>query len=463
MTDLRRSGFWMFAAALLGWFSIFSTRVDAQSQGNDAVYNSNAKCSSTTSCGFSGAFIDASVFVSTANPNICALLNGILNGSLLGTQGYPTAGAVIDARGLSSNNTNMQCKGSPWAGITSPTPSTILLPAGTILIPKSWILPANTRLIGEGDNPYASSPAAGTTIQACKSPPNTCSFSDSAMIQFGSSSASGISVEKIALDGQGQVINGIVNSNSGAQTYVDRITLFQIFGVGLLLQSNASYSGPYTNITFDTGTTYAGQSQTTCAQLYNVTGGTHGIHGLTCMAQTADATSAVLLDSSNNSLEDITIAGFHSGIVLGSLGPAQSNVLFNVSDSTKACNPQCAPPINMVHIEANTTNGQPNVTDLSVMGASNGGPGTLTILDDLTSTQLSDTFVGIYALGKSSSGGYSRFTTSPNASAVTWAVGQSGPQSSCSTGSIYSCIGGSGNGCSYALYGCVNTSWHGIK
>jgi len=95
-------------------------------------------------------------------------------------------------------------------------------------------------------------------------------------------------VEKITLDGQGQSISGIVNANSGSQTYVDRITLFQILGVGLLLQSNASYSGPYTNITFDTGG-YAGLSQTTCAQILNVTGGTHGIHELTCISRTADA------------------------------------------------------------------------------------------------------------------------------------------------------------------------------
>lgn len=333
------------------WLLSFPTATNAQSQGNDAVYNSSAICSSPTSCGFSGAFIDASVFAPNG-VNFCNILNGILS-----SKTYPANGAVIDARGLNSNNTSMQCSASPWAGITSP--STILLPAGTILIPKSWILPANTRLIGEGDNPSASSFSAGTTIQACNSNKNSCTFSDSAMIQFGSSSAPGISMEKITLDGQGQVINGIVNSNSGSLTYVDRITLFQILGVGLLLQSNASYSGPYTNITFDTGS-YAGLSQTTCAQLYNVTRGTHGIHGLTCISRTADATNAVLLDSSNNSLEDVAIAGFYSGIVLGSQASARSNVLINISDSTKACNPTCPPaPVNMIHVEPNTTNGNP--------------------------------------------------------------------------------------------------------
>ncbi|HWY52970.1 MAG TPA: hypothetical protein VNZ03_00800 [Terriglobales bacterium] len=264
------------AVSLCIWFTAYPICAVAQNRGNNAVFNSNAKCFSTTSCGFSGAFIDASTFASPQLPNICAVLNSILN-SLSNS-----VGAVIDARGLPGAGSSMQCTASPWAGITGPTPATILLPAGTILIPKSWILPTNTHLIGEGDNPSSATSTAGTTIQACKSTINTCTFSDSAMIQFGSSSAPGISVEKITLDGQGQSINGIVNSNSSSQTYVDRITLFQILGVGLLLESNASYSGPYTNITFDTGKTYAGQPQTTCAQLYNVTGGTHGIHGLTC-------------------------------------------------------------------------------------------------------------------------------------------------------------------------------------
>lgn len=178
-----------------------------------------------TNCGFSGAFIDASVFVGSLNPNICSLLHGILNGSLLGSTGYPAYGAVIDARGLNSNNTSMQCTASPWAGITSPPPSTILLPAGTILIPKSWILPANTHLIGEGDNPGSAALAAGTTIQACNSLLNSCSFTNSAMIQFGSSSATGISVENVTLDRQGQSINGIVNQYSSYLSYVDRVTL----------------------------------------------------------------------------------------------------------------------------------------------------------------------------------------------------------------------------------------------
>jgi hypothetical protein len=86
-----------------------------------------------------------------------------------------------------------------------------MLARWNILIPNSWILPANTHLIGEGDNPSSAALTAGTTIQACNSSLNSCSFTNSAMIQFGSSSATGISVENVTLDGQGQSINGIVN------------------------------------------------------------------------------------------------------------------------------------------------------------------------------------------------------------------------------------------------------------
>jgi len=171
--------------AVLVGFSIGPVYAEAQTQGNNAVYNSNASCSLTTSCGFSGAFIDASVF-GNSNTDICTVLKGILS-----SRTYPPAGAVIDARGLpGTTGTSMQCTASPWAGIT--VPSTILLPAGTILIPKSWILPANTRLIGEGDNPSSATSVSGTTISACNSSTNPCSFADSAMIQFGSPVCPGI-------------------------------------------------------------------------------------------------------------------------------------------------------------------------------------------------------------------------------------------------------------------------------
>jgi hypothetical protein len=91
----------------------------------------------------------------------------------------------------------MTCSASPWVGITNPLPSTILLPAGTIQISSSWVLPSNTRLIGEGESdPLSAVP--GTTIQAGNIQSQT-----GTMIQFGSSAVcgssgcGGISVERL--------------------------------------------------------------------------------------------------------------------------------------------------------------------------------------------------------------------------------------------------------------------------
>jgi len=432
---------------LIVCLAAFSTAARAQNPGNNAVFPMSGLC-----CQGSSAFIDASVFVSGTNPNICAVLHNILGGV-----GYPAAGAIIDARGI-SGTAALTCTASPWAGISNPPPSTILLPATggasptPIVISSTWVLPANTHLIGEGDGIASSGSTPGTTIQAATS------FAGS-MIQFGSSSVcpsgvcTGISVENLTLDGQGQSINGITNGFSRDFSSVDHVSLYRIRGTGLLIEGSATDSGPYSNITFDTGGS-AGVASTVCADILNA-GGTRGIQQLSCKSETNDASAAVLLDSSNNSIEDVTIAGFYNGILVGSQAPAQSNVLVNITDDTKhTCNPVC-PPINTIHIASYTTNGEPNVTDLSIMGASNDGMGTTTIADDLTGTYLFDPTVGIYALGESANGGYSRYTTSPNA--ATWAVGASYPQGTCARGSLYSCIGGgTGTTCSSnALWACA--------
>jgi hypothetical protein len=230
----------------------------------------------------------------------------------------------------------MTCTASPWGSGSSylNVPSTILLPAtgGTtspkpIIIPGTWILPPNTRLIGEGDGIPSGSSTPGTTIQA-----KANSFSGS-MIQFGpsvtfcvppgggGSICTGISVENLSLDGQGQAITGIINQFSGDQSYVDHVSLYQIRGTGLSI--SAFDSGPYSNITFDTGN-YAGASSTVCVQIFDA-GRTRGIHGLSCNAGSVDAFAAVLLDSSNNSIEDVRIVGFYDGIRVGKNGVAQSN------------------------------------------------------------------------------------------------------------------------------------------
>jgi hypothetical protein len=227
MKDATKLRPWLFLGAVIaivGCFSVFPTAVLAQglppNQGNNAVYYQSG--SSGTCCQGSGAFIDASVFTSLTQ-TVCQTLYDVLVAS-----SYPSTGTVIDARGLNSTNTNMTCAAgwTPWNnGATFlDKSSTILLPAGTIVIPTPWVLPQYAHLIGVGDSIVSASgtwTTSGTTIQACKSSSPSCTFSGD-MIDFGGSpacsSCTDISIENLALDGQGQSINGIVNQYSQALT-----------------------------------------------------------------------------------------------------------------------------------------------------------------------------------------------------------------------------------------------------
>jgi hypothetical protein len=392
-----------------------SVQALAQTAGNNAVYNGTTCCVST------GAFVDASAFAAKfTSPTFCQVLNFVLN-PLNGV--LTSQGGTVDARGLpGTTGTSMVCAASPWSGITSPPPATILLPSSTIIIPTPWALPPSTHLVGQGDNLLS-----GTVIRACTSTTCTSSFSGAAMIQFGSSSCTSsscteISVENLVLDGQGQSssgsnISGIANANS-SQGYVDHVSLYQILGTGLSVSGSASGSGPYTNITFDTGTKTP-SAGTVCVNINGLTS-TRGIRGLSCTSHSSDPAAAVLLDSSNNFIKDVTVIGFYDGIKVGANALAQSNVLANViGDTSNVCYPMCTTPVRAIHI---SSNGSPNVADLSIMGVGNDAPsGTFTVWDDLTAAHISDPFVGMYALGKSANNGYARFTTSP--SVVTWATG----------------------------------------
>ena len=64
----------------------------------------------------------------------------------------------------------------------------------------------------------------------------------------------------------------------------------------------------------------------------------------------------MLLDSSNKSIKDVTIVGFRDGILVGANQPAQNNVVINViGETTNPFFPNCATPINAVHISTNNT------------------------------------------------------------------------------------------------------------
>jgi len=424
----------VFAGAvmvLLALLSILPISTQAQNAGNKAVYNSN---STPTCCTYSSASIDASVFSGDICQQIYTAVHTL--------QAASAAGGVVDARGISSN---MTCGSNetPWlkSGVYLNQPSTILLPAGTITISLTWILPYSTRLIGE----QTATGELATTIVAS-------GVSASPMIQFGDShcpspACTGISVESLTLNGSGNDVIGIQNQNSQFQSYVDHVLLYQILGTGLQVSGSASNSGPYSNITFDTGTA-AGAGYTTCVQINGVSG-TRGLHGITCKSEINNATNAILLDASSNSIGDVRILGFDNGIVVGSQATAKSNVLFNIYGDTTG---EAGQVINVIKIST-------NATDLSIMGVANaGGVGTNTIADQLTSTTLADSRVAMYALGKPGLGGsgYFRFTTSPNA--TTWAVGSNGPSGGCTAsnyGSLYSSAPNSGSG---LLWVCENSS-----
>lgn len=427
---------WLFAGVavvFLGWVSAFSTPMQSQVIGNNAVYTS-----ATATTG-SSAWIDASVFSSS---DVCAALNAVFKSS---ANPYPTAGAVIDARGVNPGTTQT-CSLSPWNGVTTPPPSTILLPSGTIIINNGLTLPNKTRLIGAGGGSLSTSGGA-TVIQAGSSFPSATMFLMGSSALCGTS-CTGISLEDLWLDGQGQSINGILNQYGQELTYVKRVTFYQIMGTALsLTNTNSVNSGPYSELAFSLGSHSASASATTaCVQIKGVS--TRGLHGVSCNGNTGASgtipNAGIFLDASNNSIEDVRVEGFGDGVRVGSNASAQGDVLFNIAGGTNVTN--------VVSI-TNTTG--KSVSDLSIMAVSNGavagsGGATNTIADSRTSTTLTDATVGMYVLGKvmtSGTGtiiGESRFTTSPNT--ATWGVGSASPSGACKVGSLFSNTGGTTHG-----------------
>jgi len=410
----------------LGWVSAFPTRTQAQVIGNNAVYSSG-----TSETG-SSAWIDASVFTGT---DVCAKVNAVFKSS---ANPYPAAGAVIDARGVNPGTTQT-CSISPWSGVTTPPPSTILLPPGTIVINNGITLPNRTRLIGAGGGSLATS--SGTTIIEAGS-----SFPGGSMFLMGNptfcgTACTGISLENLWLNGTGQSINGVLNQYGQELSYVRRVTFYQLLGTALsLTNANAVNSGPYSELACSLGSYSASAASTTaCVQIKGVS--TRGLHSMTCTGNTGESgtipNAGVFLDASNNSIEDVHVEGFGDGVRIGSNASAQSNVLFNISGGTNVTN--------VINI---TNSSGKSVSDLSLMAITNGAVGgsggaTNTITDSRTSTTLTDATVAMYVLGEEMTSGSStmigesRFTSSPNA--ATWGVGSGTPSgSTCKIGSLFS-------------------------
>ncbi len=421
----------------------FPTQMHAQ-KGYNAVCTGGGTIPTWAAC--SASILDASQFSGT---DICAKIASAI-------ASVPTVGAVVDARGVGSP-TSFTCASTPWNGSgTAPNPAVILLPAGTITIPSTWVLPNYTRVFGEGQrgNPAAS----GTVIQAASG------FTASTpMIQFGALNTMGncvaaplfgISVQDVMLSGGSQTIIGILNECAQETSYVDRVNLYRIAGTGLDISgAQAQNSGPYSNIVCGLGSSWS--SSTACVEINGV-GDLRGIHGLTATATAVSSgpTAAIYLDSNNNTIEDAHFEGFQNGILVGANANARSNVLFNISGGTGA-----GPMTNVVKISnANT------VTDLSIMGVSSSGATNSIEDDDYASSALliTDPYVGLYVAGDQiTSSVYSRFNTSKQApSWLSGAVSVSGSCSAVANGTLYSNSGGAAGS---TLYVCVGGTWKNIE
>jgi len=298
----------------------------------------------------------------------------------------------------------------------------------------SWVIPTQTRLIGEG--------VGITIISASTSSPPT----SGTILTMGSSAGStGITIENLTLAGSGAAIGGILNQYAGQGSYVSHVPMTGVEYIGLLVGSSsgsntAQNSGPYTDISFSV-TSSPDQPATTCVQIINV-GGTKGIHRITCLSGDTNAAAAIKIDSSSNSIEDVLIQGFADGILIGGNGIAQGNSISNVTDTTPATQDDAT-----IHISGANT-----VSDLSVMGIQNSCTGSgchsYTIADDVGQIKLSattDPNLGMYVIGSNGAGfPFGRYTTSP--SVPSWSVGSGAPNtsSSCAQGSIYSNTGSTG-------------------
>lgn len=460
----------------------------------NAIYNSSSTIVA------SNGVIDVHSWNSSGS--LCDNLNAALTALNESCHPYAVGEAVLDARGFSSS-TALSCSSNPFAntGITNitGTHATVLLPAATITLSVPWVLPARTRLIGEG--PQATVLSAGS------------GFTGSDMIDIGAGSSNsgtfycaggggmffncnGVQIEHLGLMGPGlsatQTVNGVVNLYGEELSYLNDVEIDNMSGTALTLgvgynssstsDGSATNSGPYTNI--------ASKDSATCVR---ITGGTtsggfadtRGIYGLSCSLTSSSTTAtAVFLDASNTTLENVSINQYHDGITVGQNGPARADTIKNAYGTGVT---------NLIHVSSgtstpsgsaasqfcpsfNTSSGTYyNACDLSVLVAASANSSNV-ILDDLTGNHAAastNPVVGMYALGEQqATGGYGFASTS--SALPTWYSGLTVPPSGatgCATGSLYSCGGTTSAACSTQgsppktswLYACYSGTWYRVK
>jgi hypothetical protein len=264
-------------------------------------------------------------------------------------------------------------------------------------------------------------------------------------------------------------------------------------GNGLTIGPGATNSGPYTDIQVIAvpGQT-CGPNPATHLNCVLVETQTRGIHGLTCLGNitTGASDAGILVNGSNNSIEDMHVESFYDGVGLGNTSSsAIGNILVsNIQggDTSMCTNGGVA---NAVHIYG-------SVTDAAILGVSSGpapdDPNLRpsSIRDDETGTIIQGCKTsgctnpitsGLYILGGpdgGSTGEYSRFSINPanptaygdsNTFVPTWAAGNPTAGilgTTCYTpGALYSFTGaGAGNEsvyvCTYASAG--GETWQSI-
>jgi hypothetical protein len=253
-------------------------------QGYNAVWGTKSPSCTTLEVVGSDAFIDASAWCGgdCSQQDFCTMVNF----ALLQLQSVSPAGGVVDARGVVTTTPPLKCASNPFSGIT--VPSTVLLPPLRIQPQKPWILPSNTRISGQSQQ---------TNLQAF---PSFVADSTNAMIEMGAAPGStGVVVEHLQLDGSVQStgsetigVGGIYNGNAQDGSYVNDVTFYAMGALtstqspmttGLLVDTGAAGSGPYTNIVFSgPHSTNCNNNSVTCkptaaVQLRAATRGLHGI------------------------------------------------------------------------------------------------------------------------------------------------------------------------------------------
>jgi len=500
---MKISRAWWFSIVIFGALCVLlcaPVRIVAQT-GDKAVWTVNGV---TPTLAPSSAWIDASAFCNsggtincTTATDFCLVLSAAISKLLL----ISPLGGVVDARGVlgipAGSPPVESCSSNPFPSSVLPQtntiPVTILLPPYTIqLNPTSgagtgtWVIPSNVRLVGTGFQTVllgASNCCSGYMVEMGQppSPGNSCT-----------TTYTGIGIEHLQLVTQGTLgsyYGGIDNECAGPSSYVSDVKIggnpgptnqTSLGGNALTIGPGATNSGPYTDLlVLAAPGPGCGVNNPPALNCVSVQTQTRGIHGISCLGSTVTGaeSAAILVNGSNNSIEDIHVEAFYDGVGLGNTTSSPIGNLFvsNVTGGV-SCPNGTVSVMNAVHIYG-------SVTSATIVGVSNENKPAVSIQDDETPTTIQNCngegcafpiTSGMYILGRpngSTIGQYSRFAVNPanptvygNSSTVvpTWGMGNStAPQGMCYTpGAIFSYTATTGGG---GVYLCTSAkAWKAL-